>query len=36
MSFLKKVVENFKTQKNTSAGVKRMTSEQVVRVALLK
>jgi IS5 family transposase len=36
MSFLEKVSENFKTPKQSSAGAKGMTVEQVVRVALLK
>ncbi|MCP4268822.1 MAG: ISNCY family transposase [Candidatus Brocadiaceae bacterium] len=36
MSFLEKVAEDFKTEKNSSAGAKGMTVEQVVRVALLK
>jgi IS5 family transposase len=34
--FLAKISENFKTPKESSAGAKGMTIEQVVRVALLK
>jgi len=36
MSFLKKVAEDFKTPKESPAGAKGMTIEQVVRVAILK
>jgi IS5 family transposase len=36
MGFLEKVSENFKTPKQSSAGAKGMTVEQVVRIALLK
>lgn len=36
ISYLKKVAENFKTPKNSSAGAKGMSVEQVVRVAILK
>ncbi len=35
-SFLEKIAENFKTPKESSAGAKGMTVEQVVRVAILK
>jgi IS5 family transposase len=36
MSFLDKVAEDFKTPKESSAGAKGMTIEQIVRVAILK
>ncbi len=36
MSFLKKVVEDFKTPKKSSTGAKGKTAEPGVRVALLK
>ncbi|MGR3303954.1 MAG: ISNCY family transposase [Candidatus Scalindua sp.] len=36
MSFLEKVAEDFKTPKESPAGAKGMTIEQVVRVAILK
>ncbi len=36
MSFLKKVAGDFKTPKESPAGAKGMTIEQVVRVAILK
>ncbi len=35
-SFLEKIAEDFKTPKKSSAGVKGMTIEQVVRVSILK
>ncbi len=36
LSFLGNIAENFKTPKESSAGAKGMTVEQVVRIALLK
>lgn len=35
-SFLQKVAEDFKTEKNSNAGAKGMTIEQVVRTAIIK
>lgn len=35
-SFLKKISEDFKTKKNSNAGAKGMTVEQVVRTAIIK